>query len=115
MSQNPGHIWFINPINDEHYDKFMSCNNTANNILQKGDKEFLWELKVITTHEEQLIVSHPNYKVSCCNVTVKWDIGETITDYINIIIGVYPIICDLYADDGQEKWERQKSGKFFYF
>ena len=76
----------------------MSCNNTANNILQKGDKEFLWELKVITTHEEQLIVSHPNYKVSCCNVTVKWDIGETITDHPYIITLDDNFICNFYIN-----------------
>ena len=38
MAHNPGHIQFINSINDEKYDKFMSCNNISNNIVKSVDK-----------------------------------------------------------------------------
>ena len=36
LAQDTGHIQFINSINYNQYDKFISCNNIANHILQKG-------------------------------------------------------------------------------
>ena len=65
----PGCIQIINSINDYQYEKFISCNNTENHILQKGDKDIVWELKGVNTNKEPLVVSHPNYKGVCCNVT----------------------------------------------
>ena len=50
MAYNPGHIQFINLINDDRYEKIMLCNNIANNIVQKADKDILYKLKCITTH-----------------------------------------------------------------
>ena len=38
VAQDPGRIQFINSINYDHYEKFMSYNNITNNIIQKGDK-----------------------------------------------------------------------------
>ena len=69
MAQNPGHIQFINSINDYQYEKFISCNNIENHIVQKGDKDIVWELKGVNTNKEPLVVSHPNYKGVFCNVT----------------------------------------------
>ena len=70
MAQYPGHIQFTNPTNDYQYETFMSYNNISNHIVQKGYKDMVWELKGITTHEEPIILSHYNYKVDWCNVTV---------------------------------------------
>ena len=55
VAQNPGHIQFINSINDDQHEKVVSCNNITNHILQKGDSDIVWELKGITEHEETLI------------------------------------------------------------
>ena len=73
----------------------MSCNNISNHIVQRGNQDIVWELKRITTHEEPLIVSHRNYQRAWYNVTVEYEIGETITDSISIIIPDDPsyVIC----------------------
>ena len=92
MVEYPGHIQFINF-------NVMSCYKIANNILQKGDKDVVWELKVITTHKEPLILSHPDHKESWCNVTVKWEIWESITDRLSLFKLDEPFICALYTDD----------------
>ena len=65
----PGCIQIINSINDYQYEKVMSCNNIENYILQKGDKDIVWEIKGVNTHKEKLCVSHPIYKVYWCNAT----------------------------------------------
>ena len=51
LAQDPGHIQFINSINDGQYEKFMSCNNISSNIVPKGDKDILSELIGIAAHE----------------------------------------------------------------
>ena len=38
VTHDLGHTQFINSINYDHYEKFMSYNNITNNIIQKGDK-----------------------------------------------------------------------------
>ena len=93
MAQNPGHIQFINSINDYQYEKFISCNNIENHIVQKGDKDIVWELKGVNTNKEPLVVSHPNYKGVWCDVTFEWEIGETIIDRVSIITLDDPLIC----------------------
>ena len=50
MAHNPGHIQFINSIDDDQYDMVMSCNNVGNRIIQKGDKDIVWELKGVNKH-----------------------------------------------------------------
>ena len=65
----------------------------------------LWKLKRIISHEGLHIASHPNYKVSWYNVNVEWGIGETITKSCTIIIEVNTVICALYVDYVQGKWE----------
>ena len=68
-------------------------------ILYKGGgKEIVWEIKGITTYEEPLIVYHPNYRVAWCNVTVEWEIEDTITDCLSIITPDCPFICDFYKN-----------------
>ena len=99
LAQDPGYIQFINSIDYNQYEKVMSCNNIVNNILQKGDKEIVWELKGITAHKEPLVVSLPNYKWVWYNVTVEWEIGETITDPLSILTLDHPFICALYKND----------------
>ena len=98
MAQDPGHIQFINSINNDQYEKVVSCNNISNNIVKNGGKDILWGLKFITAHEEPLIVSLPKYKVVFCNVTVEWKIGDTIIDLLSIIILDDPFICALYKN-----------------
>ena len=36
---------------------------------------------------------------------VEWRTGDNITESFTIIIGGDTLKCDLYADDGQKKWE----------
>ena len=50
VAHNPGHIQFINSIDDDQYDMVMSCNNVGNRIIQKGDKDIVWELKGVNKH-----------------------------------------------------------------
>ena len=57
-----------------------SMRRLCHNIVQNEDKEIMWELKYVTTNEEPLVVSRPNYKGTWYNVTVEWEIGEIITD-----------------------------------
>ena len=99
VTQDLGHTQFINSINYDQYEKVMSCNNIANNIVQKGEKEIVWGLKGITAHEGKLILSCRNYKGVWCNVTVEWEIGETITDCLSIITLDNTFICDLYRNE----------------
>ena len=37
VAQDPGLIQFISSINDDQYEKVMSCNNSDNHIVKGGD------------------------------------------------------------------------------
>ena len=99
VTQDPGHIQFINSIDGYQYEKVMSCNNIDNNIVQEGENKIVWELKGIIAYEETLTIYHPNYKGVWCNVTVGWKIGEDIIDCLSIIKLDDPFIFDLYTNE----------------
>ena len=40
--QDPGHIQFISSINYDQFEKVMSFNSIANNMVQNGDNEIIW-------------------------------------------------------------------------
>ena len=69
------------------------------------DESILWKIKRIFPHEGIHISSHPNETGSWYNVMVEWRTGDNITESFTIIIGGDTLKCDLYADDGQKKWE----------
>ena len=75
----------------------------------------MWKIKLIVSNEGLNNVSHSNYKEFWYNVMVGWGTGKTITESLTIIIGGDTVTCVLYADDGKEKGEQQKSGRFSYF
>ena len=67
MAQDPVHIQFICLINDDQYEEIIPCNKNNNYIVHQEDKDILWKLKNIVTHEEPNISYHPNYKLSWYN------------------------------------------------
>ena len=65
----------------------------------------MWKLKRILSPEGLNIEFQPNEKGYCYNVMVEWGTGETIIEYITIIIGGETVAFALYADYGQVKVE----------
>ena len=51
VAQDPGHIKFINPINDDWYEDIISFNNINNHIVHQQDKYIVWKPKHIIAHE----------------------------------------------------------------
>ena len=99
VAQEPGHIQFISPINDDWYEDIISFDNTNNRTVHQQYKYIWRKTKQIIAHEEPLIVSLPNNKGSWYNAMVEWDIGETNTEPIYTIVVDASFKCDQYKNE----------------
>ena len=63
------------------------------------------ETQNIVSRKGLHIDCYPHEKVSWYNVMVELGTGETITEYLTIIIGGDTVSCALYVDYGPVKWE----------
>ena len=83
LEHDPGNIQFVNSIIYDQYEKVMSCNKIDNNIVKRGDKEFVCELKYITTHDNHLLYL----------TLITKDIGSGLNGRLGIISHtVYPLL-----------------------
>ena len=55
VAHDPGHIKFINSINNDQYEKVISCNNIANHILKMGMQKLCGKPKSSLQMKNQLL------------------------------------------------------------
>ena len=79
MAQYPGHTQFVCTVNGDNYEEIISYNEIINPIENQEDEYIFCKLKRIITHEEPIITSNSNYKLSWYNVMVEWYTVENTT------------------------------------
>ena len=60
----PGHTQFVCTVNGDNYEEIISYNEIINPIENQEDEYIFCKLKRIITHEEPIITSNSNYKLS---------------------------------------------------
>ena len=103
------------PFNKYKHEYFGYVHESKNQGFGNCNKSILCKFKHIVSHEGLHIKFHPNAMGSWFNVMVGWGAGETITEYLTIIIGGDTNTCALYVYDVQKKGQSQKLVRFYYF
>ena len=99
MSSDKEHVRFRCSVNDDGYEKIMSCNEVLDLISGNSDTDIEWSVKKMLFHEGPLAKDSPNCKGSTSNIMIEWENGETTAEPLSIVGKDAPAVCAMCARD----------------
>jgi hypothetical protein len=88
VEDNPTRIKFRVSVNEDKAEEIITNNKMLEYITNDEESDIQWKFRCIVSHE---------YKGSRCNLLIKWEGGEIISEPLKIVAADDPVSCAIYA------------------